>query len=103
MTGAIKSRFLPGENKGDFVLHRQQDVEPLLNNIRAKRDAEAWDTADGSMRHVGSGSYVLLESLCIEHGKTLADFFRDPEFEDKMLRLYFERYSDFKVHPGRNL
>lgn len=98
----IRTRFLPGEN-GRFALHRTNDVEPVLDRIKAKRDQRAWDTADGSLRHVGTVDIVLLEALCIEQGKVLADFYRDQGFQDRMLILYFQRYPKFRVAPGRNL
>jgi hypothetical protein len=88
---------------GDLIVARENDVEPILQNIKAKQDARAWDTADGSMRHVGTVDYVLLEALCNKHGVTLRRFLNDDEVQDRMLKLYFEEFTAFKVHPGRNL
>ena len=98
---ALKTDFVLQD--GDLIVARQNDVEPILNRVKAKQDAGAWDTKDGSMRHVGEVDWVLLEALCNRHGVTLRRFMLDEEVQDKMLRLYFAEFPVFKVHPGNNL
>lgn len=93
--------FIP--DSGDLIVHRTNDVEPILAHVKAKQDQGAWDTKDGSMRHVGTVDYVLLEALCLKHGVTLSRFLRESDVEDRMLRLYFQEYSKFRVAPGSNL
>lgn len=88
---------------GDLIVHRTNDVEPILRHVHAKQSEGAWDTPSGDMRHVGVVDWVLLEALCLKHGVTLRRFLADADVEDRMLKLYFAEYTLFKVHPGRNL
>lgn len=89
---------------GDLIVHRTNpDVEPTLRYIKGKRDAGAWDTKDGSMRHVGTVDTVLMEAMLLQHGVTLRQFYMDETLQDKFMVMYFAEYPAFKVHPGRNL
>lgn len=87
----------------DLIVHRQNNVEPTLDRVRAKREAEAWDNSDGSMRHVGTVDKVLFNQMLNDAGVTWAQFMRDDDLQERMLVRYFAEHPAFKIAPGRNL
>ena len=87
----------------DLIVHRQSDVEPVLDRIKAIQDDRAWDSKDGSLRQVGKVVSHLFVELCHKHGVTWNQVMRDDDLQEKMLIRYFAEYPAFKVAPGRNL
>lgn len=72
-----KERKAPGEMRHDFVydtaddriiLHRQQDVEPILKAAHRQRMDTNGQTADGSMMKAGSIPMVEVERIISEEG-----------------------------------
>lgn len=84
---------------GRLVVHRAQDVEPLIEQLAALR--QVWDgrSESGDMYHVGDIPMSVVESYLNENGVTYAEFMRDDAHVKRILQN--PDFSKFRVFQGR--
>lgn len=79
-----------------LVIDRTQDVEPILDDVKARRDAGL--VGSGDMRHVCRVPTVVLEAACNEAGVDMSD--RDAVREIIFNKVSSGDWAKFQVHEG---
>lgn len=80
---------------GRLVVESRQDVEPILESVKALNSAGAGRGDD--MHHVASFPAVVVEQYMRLHGVTLRDMMLDPKHFERMLSD--RDLSGFRIKP----
>jgi len=79
-----------------LIIGRTQDVEPIIDDVKARRDGGL--VGSGDMRHVCRVPTVLLEAACNEAGVDMSD--RDAVREIIYKKVISGDWAKFQVHAG---
>jgi hypothetical protein len=82
-----------------LVIHRVQDVEPILERAKTLHNAGAGWSQDKDYVHAASLPNVLIEAYCNQHGITFADWMEDEEHQRRMLND--PSLEHFRIWKGR--
>lgn len=69
----IRTRFVEDSSTGDLIVHREADVEPLLNDNKALYNAGDGYTPSRELRRVASVPMVIIEKWKNELGIDVFD------------------------------
>lgn len=84
-------------NDGSVTIQRVQDVEPILEEAKARQSAGLVGTAD--YWHMASLPAVLVEKYCNVHGITFAEFMANDDHVRAMVND--PALAHFRIHAGR--
>jgi hypothetical protein len=80
-----------------ITVHRQQDVEPALEDAKARHNAGLFGSSD--YKHAAELPFVLIENYCEQHGITFREWMANPEHVKRMCNDV--SLSGFRIWPGR--
>ncbi len=82
------------------TVHRQQDVDPILQSVREHKDRGADRKASESMGYfVGTIPAVIVEEYCKQEGITYHEFCEDSSHVRRILSD--PDYKKFRIWEGR--
>lgn len=82
-----------------LVIHRTQDVEPILERTKALHNEGAFWSQDKEYVHAASIPNVIVEAYCNQHGITFAEWMDNEEHQRRMLND--PSLAHFRVWKGR--
>lgn len=80
-----------------LTVRRIQDVEPILEDAKARHNAGLHGSAD--FKHAASLPNVLVERYCADNGITFEEFVKNPDHIRRMVND--PALAHFRVWPGR--
>lgn len=81
---------------GHLVIHKQEDVDPVLHAVRVARDAPGAPMSDSW--HIATLPTVLIEKWLNEEGLQLSD--REAVRDMIKRKLLSGEFNAFRVHEG---
>lgn len=96
----IKTTLHLNRNDGTLTVHRMQDVEPILKQIKARKEEESRKFQRlRDFREIGEVPFVVLEEWIKKRGMT----FREYVIDRRARKLFWSNpdHSKFKVARGK--
>lgn len=93
----IITRAKYDELEDKLIVHRVQDVEPILKQVERERQVER--EAPGLGRKVGTIPGVIIEQYLKENGVTYEEFIRDNTHINRI--MMDPDYKKFRVWEGK--